>query len=205
MLQQHHATLCRVPSVPLFVLDWLSKESEVGEQYCERFGIDDARELIQKSYRRPQQSDIQTLVVRTEFLTHEAQNALLKILEEPPASTQFVFVVPVSIQLLPTLQSRFYEYVVSKDVPDEVSAELDVFNQFLTSNYCKRLSVTEDNKQNTVWQIAFKQGLLEYLTKTKLDDKELLRTAEYVARKLLTRGASNKMLIEHLALQLPAR
>lgn len=46
------------------------------------------------------------LVENAQCLTTEAQNALLKLLEEPPADTIFVLTTPSARALLPTIRSR---------------------------------------------------------------------------------------------------
>lgn len=46
------------------------------------------------------------IILATERLFHEAQNALLKVFEEPPEGTIVMLVVPTVGMLLPTLRSR---------------------------------------------------------------------------------------------------
>jgi hypothetical protein len=68
--------------------------------------------------------------------------------------------------------------------------------------YSERLTVIDTalKKKDMLWQRAMKQGLIEYVAGCK---DARLADLEYVARMLLTRGASNKMLLEHAALTLP--
>jgi len=196
----HHAELIRSSSVNSFVLDSISKQSEVSEMILDKFGINDAKELIRLAHNRPVGSKHLTLVVRTEFITLEAQNALLKILEEPPTSTKFVFIIPPSLNLLLTLQSRFNEEISEVE---EYTIGKEVFEEFLNSNYRERLSTIETaiKGKDLKWQRFMKQGLSYYVAKADRKNKTLV-VQEYVARTLLTRGASNKMLLEHLALTL---
>ncbi|MEK7511193.1 MAG: hypothetical protein AAB582_03080 [Patescibacteria group bacterium] len=46
------------------------------------------------------------IVIATERIFHEAQNALLKVFEEPPEGTTLVLIVPAEGQLLATMRSR---------------------------------------------------------------------------------------------------
>ncbi len=70
------------------------------------FGVDEARELSQRASSRAVVSDHRIFVVVTPGMTSEAQNALLKTLEEPSGDALFFFIVPSPQILLPTLRSR---------------------------------------------------------------------------------------------------
>lgn len=199
----HHATLVRVGSVSAAELPLDRGLYEVQDQYIDRFGIDDARELVKKAVQRPIETETQVLVVRTEFITLEAQNALLKILEEPPVSTKIIFVVPSGLTMLPTVLSRIHEEMISGEAEEEGE---EPFQVFLSQSYKDRLAAIESamKKKDVVWQQKMKRGLIRYVgtvSKTVAGRSDL----EYVARTLLTRGASNKMLLEHAALVLVTR
>jgi hypothetical protein len=202
MVTQHHAVLCRFDLVSEFVLDESYSECEVYDRYYLKLGIDEARELVRKASLRPGEGDKQCLVVRTDFITHEAQNALLKILEEPPQSTCFVFVLHGDFILLPTLVSRFS---ILSGAKQTLPVGNNDFSAFLGFGYKDRLAEIDKSikQKNTNWQRAIKVGLINYVKRTK--DKGGIKGLEYTARLLFTRGASNKMLLENLALLLPIR
>ncbi|MDP3989307.1 MAG: hypothetical protein Q8P93_03680 [bacterium] len=69
--------------------------------------VDDARMLRQMANRATGERYI--IIVAVGHCTNEAQNALLKTLEEPYARTHILLVVPHSCQLLETVQSRCIE------------------------------------------------------------------------------------------------
>ena len=183
----HHAILVRVGSVRHYV-----------------FGETEEAVEVQDSYNRPAEVAVQALVVRTDFITLEAQNALLKVLEEPPLSTRFVFVVPTDFFVLPTLTSRFNEEILSEVKAGET--ENTIFQSFIDAGYQERLaSIEQAIKQKDVdWQRSMKQGLIRYVS-CSLNEAASLEALEFATRMLLTRGASNKMLLEHVALILPTR
>lgn len=194
----HHAELVRSNAVKIHEVQSLTDDSEVFDIYIERFGIDDARELVRKAHNRPSNSSFIYLIVRTEFITHEAQNALLKVLEEPPASSRLIFVVPPDLTLLPTLESRFSDTASNNEIQTLESKE--TFEKFIRASYADRLSMIEvaTKGKDIEWQRCMKQGLTYHLMTCKKD--ETLSDLEYSVRTLLTRGASNKMLFEHIAL-----
>src|SRR3989344_5872540 len=73
------------------------------------FGVDEARELRERAYMRAlqhAQCKRRAFVVASPGMTTEAQNALLKTLEEPPADAVFFFIVPSPDSLLATIRSR---------------------------------------------------------------------------------------------------
>lgn len=203
MNKVHHALLFFVASTKNYNLVPYYFDSEVVDQYYEKFGIDDARQLIKTSYNKPKEAEQMLLIVRADFITHEAQNALLKILEEPPISTRFIFVLVTGFSLLPTLLSRFAKEIDSKNIQFEINKE---FKEFISQDYAERISLIEQavKKKDIEWQRAIKQGLIEYLRVLKCDSNNL-KKLEYAARVLFTRGASNKMLLENVALILDTR
>ncbi|MBP9757421.1 MAG: hypothetical protein KBD06_02365 [Candidatus Pacebacteria bacterium] len=71
-----------------------------------QFGIDEARELSARAYGRALGGGRRVFIAVFPVITNEAQNALLKTLEEPPAGSLFFLVTPAPTTLLPTLRSR---------------------------------------------------------------------------------------------------
>ncbi|MAQ59246.1 hypothetical protein CL638_00855 [bacterium] len=203
-MMEHHAVLRKVADIHSFEP---SDNPEGVSRFVDRisqFGIADARALIAAANRTPTGTDVvQEIIVITGFITVEAQQALLKIIEEPPNTTRFLFVVPNSLQLLPTLLSRFA--VASTDSEQVGLCSIDSFQSFKEASVGDRIAqieVMSKNKDND-WQNNIKCGLIEHLnTSTGTYSKLQLESLQYVASTLLTRGASNKMLLEELALTL---
>lgn len=77
-------------------------------------GIDAVREIKNFLYQRPNMSSRRTVIIdEAEFLTTEAQNALLKITEEPPASSLLILIARDPEVLMPTLASRLQKVYFS--------------------------------------------------------------------------------------------
>lgn len=69
--------------------------------------IDDIRHVISRVALRPFSARIQVAMIDgAERLTEEAANSLLKVLEEPPATTRFVLLTSRLSECLPTIVSR---------------------------------------------------------------------------------------------------
>lgn len=202
-MTSHHAVLFSSAAPLTHVFNETQELTFASEYRLPQLGIDDVRTLTAVAYRRPQGEDtMQTLLVATEFITEEAQQALLKLIEEPPLSTRFVFVLPAGYNLLPTLESRFERQAEEGIVMHDISA----FREFKNLQYAQRMAAIELATKNKdhAWQQAIKNGLAAYLLAHKSEvSLSVLKELEYIVRLLLTRGASNKFLLEHLALTLP--
>jgi hypothetical protein len=72
--------------------------------------IEEVRNLLPWVYLKPFEAKWKVFVVEgADRLTMEAQNALLKTLEEPPGNTIFCLLAASGAHLLPTIQSRSFE------------------------------------------------------------------------------------------------
>jgi DNA polymerase-3 subunit delta' len=71
---------------------------------CDDFKIEDAKEVIAEAYKS--EENTKTLILGAKSFTIPAQNALLKILEEPPRNIVFVLMAPNKSTFLPTVRSR---------------------------------------------------------------------------------------------------
>ncbi len=93
--------------------NWEKVKEQLGEYVAdenlfvfrrEEFKVEDTKEVIAKAYvasARPQ-----VMLLAADRYNIYAQNALLKILEEPPSNTFFIIVVRSKTLLLPTILSR---------------------------------------------------------------------------------------------------
>jgi len=202
----HHAYLLRVedakPETSQAFVSSLQIE-EVNYVTLDSFGIGDVRTLTAQAFVRPQVGDTQVIVVTTSTITVEAQQALLKILEEPPVSTIFVFCLPKTLYLLPTLLSRFFDVTSLENL--EIPKENKTLDEFCTLRIADRITEITNRlgKKDLVWVDEIKACLLQKLVNdSKVLAPEKLTLLFFVAEHLQTRGASNKLLLEEMALSL---
>lgn len=192
----HHAQLVRVENVSEYIHPETAQTVLVTE--LDKVGIDDVRTITAQAQLRPATNEGQVFVIATTFITNEAQNALLKLFEEPPAATAFILVVPPALQLLPTLRSRIgQESTITNAVVG------DHWLEFQSAPYGDRLKQVESwqKTKDPEWLTQIVSGV--HSLGTQELSIEALRVVQFVGQKLQTRGASNKMLLEHLALVLP--
>ena len=87
--------------------------------------IDQVRDAIERAAYRPFEGRRRVVIVDgAEAMNVEAQNALLKTLEEPPAASTFVLVTSKPDVLLPTVRSRCQRLRFGRLSPADVAAVL---------------------------------------------------------------------------------
>lgn len=110
------------------IVDLSSDEKEGGEK--ESLGIARVREIEHFLHRTPAQSEYRTVILNNaEWLTVQAQNALLKILEEPPRHSLVIAIAKDISVFLPTVNSRFQK-IYFATLPD--NKVLDFINEYGT-------------------------------------------------------------------------
>jgi len=112
----------------------------------ERIGIDTVRSFAKRLILTPYQSPfIAGVLLQAERLTVEAQNALLKILEEPSPHVVFFVETPSADLLLPTIVSRLT--LLTGETPIAVLAPDDeckkTISELLVSSPGKKLTIIE--------------------------------------------------------------
>ena len=82
-------------------------EEAGGDGGVRSFHIEEVRRLRDTAYVLPNEAAYRVLILsEAQNMTEQAQNALLKILEEPPRHVIFLLTCENRAQLLPTIQSR---------------------------------------------------------------------------------------------------
>jgi len=184
--------------------DLMSPATDVRHVIKDQLGIADARDLVELSSRTSLSSETYSFVIVTKSITTEAQNALLKLLEEPPKNTSIYLVVPHESLLIPTLRSRF---ITAESVVAEIGQDVDA-QIFLTTPIADRLALiaSKAKQKDTLWLETMVLNLGKVVTSSPevplLNVYKALGLAESYVR---IRGASRKMLLEELALSLPVK
>jgi len=165
----------------------------------EQYTVKDARALKGRAAQAPLGSR-QAFVLVFERITHAAQNALLKLLEEPCPQTYFVLVVPSAHVLLPTVRSRVSVHTAQVDhAPSEQG------QTFLSASPKERLAqiarLVKDADRPGARILC--DGLEAALYAAHGGERHrMLREVAFVRTHLARPGSSLKMLLEHLAVTL---
>ncbi len=199
---QHHAIAYTADSLGSASIDAHLRipSADVRHFVGESFSMSDARSLAREAETRPVSAEYKEFVIVAHKIAIDAQNALLKLFEEPPSAVRFHLITPASVTLLPTLRSRLSFQVVHDQ---NIDKENDAFTSFVRSPYEQRMTlIAEKAKEKDLqWMEQIVQGS-ETLSRTSY---ELLPAILFVRRYMGYKGASMKMLLEHIALLLPVK
>jgi DNA polymerase III delta prime subunit len=165
------------------------------------FGVDDAREIKEMAYLAPLVGERRVFILGIPAITREAQNALLKLLEEPPKHVHFFILAPTVELFLPTVRSRVEILSLG-----DTGATIDV-SAFLSAKIDTRLElvkkITEDKDK------AKAAAFLASLERSIADGKgsstqktKALAAVLLAERYIRDPGSSVKLLLEHVALSL---
>lgn len=186
------------------------------------FSVEDARKLSDLAYRAAMNGEQKAIVVSALRLFHEAQNAMLKIFEEPPAGTTLMLVIPSEGMLLPTLRSRllplpFSQKQIMTDNPSLLRTFLEARTAEREKIVAKLLDRAKSDKdeekqaaRNEAVQLV--EGLIEaaYAKREAVSDpieaEELmafLSDLDAFLPILHERSAPLKLIFEHILLVIP--
>jgi hypothetical protein len=158
--------------------------------------VDDARQ-ISTFAQLTSVSDAKYFIISFSRAGPEAQNALLKVVEEAPGNTHYFFCTPNPGALLPTLRSRCI--TVSSELRVQ-SEEYEDAKEFLVLTYAERLSKVE--KLVAAAQRSGDRAQIRSFTRALVEvapNRETLSAARYLEQN----GSSPKLVLSHLAVSLP--
>lgn len=199
--QEHHTYFCfgynsddvAAQLTKRFDMSWQGNP-DVLEKTFEVLGIDDVRALTREAYIKPLGAH-KVFIITLDRITIESQQALLKLLEEPPAGVHMAFVLPASTTLLGTLLSRGvvlrneHSYT-TLDIIDKTPGErLAYIEQLLRADDAQHV---ED----------FLNNIEHYAHDALPHTKELAQHIVAVRKALSMRGTSKKQLLESVVLLL---
>jgi hypothetical protein len=196
----------------------------------QKFGIDDARSLSERAALRSTAGRA-LFVLGISAISTEAQQALLKLFEEPQEGTVFVLLVPHGV-LLPTMRSRFLPYpemaaplhetsLVKNSVGPEAKDEAKTFlswsytqrSDWITGFLKKDDDAVRERARNFLNALeADLYGHLTLSAPATQSQKEVVRIQEireglqdigHFRQYLADRSPSLKMILEHFAATLP--
>lgn len=169
------------------------------------FGVEEARELRGRASSRALggSASRRIFVIATPSMTTEAQNALLKTLEEPRGAALFFFIVPSPQTLLSTLRSR--SQILALDANAEKKGLVDA-KEFIAAGAPKRIDMLkpllekgEDDRRDLGEIIRFLSSLEGALEKNPEGLHAVYRARKY----MMDKGALVKPLLEQIALLVP--
>lgn len=177
-------------------------------------GIDEARLLKEFSGRKIlQEGGKKIAVIEADSITDQAQNALLKIFEEPSPNTHFFIIGRSSKNLIPTLASRVAR-VRSKGLSGKTGEKESLAEEFIRVSRMERIALVKkfsqeikDEKRTKADAVALLHEIEEILyQKTKRSGKlpeQFFEELEICRDYMGDPSASVKMLLDYIALAVP--
>lgn len=90
------------------------------------FGVDEVRNIIDEVNKKPYEGERKVIILyRCDKLTVQAQNALLKTIEEPPKGVYLILLSDSLEMILDTIQSRCQVYKLTPLSKEEISNYID--------------------------------------------------------------------------------
>lgn len=216
MLGNHHAYLITNFSET----DLVARLGEINNLESWNFGvigINEAREIRERGGRASDVENKKFILIRFESITPEAQNVLLKILEEPPLGTVFILVTNNSGLLLPTLLSRLEKLTLPEDLENKTEEEIEsetAILEFIKDNPETRLKYleklldeNEDNHKGVSLDFLnnLEQVLARILKPEEASEQFIFALAEIRAGRehLSHPSGASRLVLQHIALVLP--
>jgi len=177
------------------------------------FSVADARRVSELASGAPFAGEHKVVIIAASRAYHEAQNALLKVFEEPPKGTYLFLILSSLGGLLPTLRSRVQ--LLDTHVGHRKSYISEAAEEFMRagkekrSAMIKKLTSGKDEEErrenrneaitivNGIEAVAYAKGIRGGPTATLLSDIAVLRSHLY------DRSAPVRMILEHLSLVIP--
>lgn len=172
--------------------------------------VEDVRTVLEVAGQAPLGGAHKAIILSASRVYHEAQNALLKLFEEPPEGTVLYLVVPEAAQLLPTLRSRVA--FIGGEKTDTALSPLA--REFLRATpegrtaLIKKLVATGDDEERRESrdEAIGLLGAIERIVAERPRTPEsiaLLKDVSTLRGYLYERSAPLKMILEHVSLILP--
>lgn len=202
------------------IIDFLEHRNKINKnspdifyKIYESFSMEDSYFIKEWHSRLGIGSLSKVCIIAAKTINREAEQTLLKMIEEPAPNTYFFIIIPDSSILLDTILSRVHIIKIGADMDKEIIEDV---NLFLKSNYKDRFDqiskIIKENKNEessaslryyanqfiseieNIYYVKFKEDL------NNKNNIEILSQLEKSKSYLSTSGASVKMILENLAL-----
>ncbi len=215
----HHAKLLVHPSrekITNLILNDYKNSPAIVVYNQNVIDIDTVRAL--SSWHIKEMNTKKTAILSFHTITHQAQNAILKLIEEPRDDTSFIFITTQKENILSTVLSRMVE--VSPGLESQIDIQTDLVNEdvnkFLETPKVLRMKLLlvkkildaedkdgrKDRESVQIFCMKLEQELAKQgLSQNLREVKELRRMISFLGDS----SGSPKMILEYLSLLLPVK
>lgn len=156
-------------------------------------GIGDVSNVVEWAYRKD--TDLKLIEIKNaDLLTDQAQNAMLKLIEEPPENVLIILITPNSSSILQTIRSRCI--LITTTAANFDTSELA--KKFIEAGYLERTKIidkmlSEDTNRTSVAEF------IEELLRLKLNKKNTDNISEIKeVYRAVKRGVNLKLCLDYL-------
>lgn len=172
----------------------------------DKLGVEQAKQIREFLSLKPYQGNSHAVVLpAAENLTPDAQNALLKTLEEPPGEAIIILGVASEDQLLPTVVSRCRVVNLAVSAPAKTSDFTKDIVKLISQGPQERFQFIEklDKKDEFLNALTayFREKMLENPTNTKL---QVFLQDLIEAEKWAKQNVNIRAILEYLMLKMPS-
>lgn len=177
-----------------------------------RMGIDDVRSVIEYTSKTAVGSDANKIIILgIQEITIEAQNAMLKLIEEPSEGTLFFIIAPYKYVFLPTIRSRVQIIEDAQIASQDIQVQVDAF---LVAGYTARMAqIAEylgDSKKGVSPRRSEGAQFITHIASTIMACKtqienwlEVYQEVSEYADYARDRSSSLKYIFEYLSVRIP--
>lgn len=153
--------------------------------------IETIRELYKRT--RSRQANRQVIVIdHAECMGIEAQNAFLKLLEEPRTGVTFILTTPTSDMLLPTIISRVQSIIIPEVSRDELQQLITARALSLHSQETAQLLFVANGRPGIMARLLDEPGYFEHYKQLMKQAKTVLAADTYERLALVGSLAKNR-------------
>lgn len=174
----------------------------------DKFLVDDARRIKELQMNKTKDGQRKIFVISFNFITEQAQNSLLKVLEEPTKGTHFFIITPSSHVFLDTIKSRVSilstgNFSVQDESVKFLSSKMSDRLKFV-SNLVQKIKDEKASKADAInlvrgIEINLHDKLMQSSSEEKVEYLKKIKNVNRVLDYLHDNSASVKQLLEYTA------
>lgn len=176
------------------------------------YGIEQIRRIKEFLQARPWGDRRIILIDAAHRLKTEAQNAFLKILEEPPTYAFLILMTPKPMLLLPTVRSRLFPITIKTE--DTQEGKEKEIQKFFNKDFFEKSQLLQSYKSKTEFEDFYRDALFflhkgisnkissDSLNKELTKDIALAKTILFLEKTLFSLNLNARLQLEHALLNL---
>lgn len=212
-LETKKAEVCKCKSCLMFDEKNHPDYYEINKEKTESIKIDEIREMQNKILEKPIISKQKVYIINNaENMTKEAQNCILKTLEEPPEFVTIILVVNSENEVLVTIKSRCVKFVFTEEDKEELTEEEKLrYNElekifrhvekYKSVELLNKLDILYKDKENIYENLDFINTILAEKSKKNIKYLDYIEYVEKTKNKLRT-SSNFDMCIDYLILSI---